>query len=254
MNAIDFRLGYQINRHWQVNGLVGDESNSFTSTRSSNDGSRWDIGAVWTPNGRTVLDFGIGERFFGSTKRLNLSHTSRRSVLTANYSEELTNATTLLSDRVVFPVLDPFGQPILDPITGDPLLVEGDLVTINDSVFVDKRLAVKYSLRGRRTTLTVDGTISEQVYQDSPREVSNQGLGATLSRTLSGQLSGDIGLSWLEQNESGTGNRETETWMVQAGLSQQLGETTNLRFSYRFIDRSSNQIGQSYEENQLALT
>jgi uncharacterized protein (PEP-CTERM system associated) len=67
-------------------------------------------------------------------------------------------------------------------------------------------------------------------------------------------VSADVGLNWNQQEESGTGNRESDTWRLQAGLNQRLGQKTNLRLNYIYTDRSSNQAGQSYEENKLALT
>jgi len=245
LRSLDLRLGYQLNRQWQVNGSVGNESNDFSSVQSSRDGSRWDIGARWTPSARTELDFGMGERFFGSTKRLSLSHRSKRSVLTASFTTELTDSTTLLSNQVVFLVQD--------EITGDPFLVSANLPTIGTSTFVDERLALSYSLKGRRTTFTLGADMSDQTFQDSTREVSTMGVGASLRRTLSGTVSGDISLNWDQQEESGTGNRESDIWRLQAGLNRQLGQKTNLRFNYSFTDRNSNQTGQSYEENRLSL-
>jgi uncharacterized protein (PEP-CTERM system associated) len=254
LSSLDLRLGYRINRQWRLNGLVGNESNEFTSVQSSRDGSRWDIGATWTPSARTELDFGVGERFFGSTRRLRLSHTSRRSVLTASFTHELTDSTALLSNQVVFLATDEFGQPIIDPVTGDPFLISGNLATIGTSTFVDERLALSYTLKGRRTRLTLNADTSDQTFQDSTREVSLRGLGVSLSRTLSGKVSADVGLNWNQQEERGTGNRESDTWRLQAGLNQRLGQKTNLRLNYIYTDRSSNQAGQSYEENKLALT
>lgn len=254
LRSADLRLGYQINRRWQINGSVGTESNDFASVQSSRDGSSWDVGARWTPSARTELDFGVGERFFGSTKRLNLTHRSKRSVLSASYTTELTDSTTLLSNQVVFLVTDPFGQPILDPVTGDPFLVTANLPTIGVSTFVDERFALSYSLKGRRSTFTLSADMSDQTYQDSTREVSSRGLGASLTRTLSGTLSGNISLNWDQQEESGTGNRENDIWRLQAGINRQLGQKTNLRFSYSLTDRDSNQAGQDYQENRLSLT
>lgn len=254
LSALDLRLGYQINRKWQINGSVGNESNDFISTQSSQDGSRWDIGARWTPSARTTLDFGVGERFFGSTKRLSLSHKSKRSVLTANYTHELTDSTALLSNLVVFNQFDEFGNLEIDPSTGQPVEIPINIISIGNSTIVDERFALNYSLKGRRTTFNLNADISDQTYQDSTREVSGMGLGASVSRRLSGKLSGDVSLRWNELDETGTGNRETDTWRLQAGLNQRLGQKTNLRFAYSFVDRESNQAGQSYEENRLSLT
>lgn len=254
LSAIDLDLGYQFNRKWRVTASIGTESNDFTSTQSSKDGTRWDLGAVWTPNARTSLDFGFGDRFFGSTKRLTLTHSSKRSTLSATYSQDLTDSSTLLSDQVVFFLVDAFGQPILDPSTGDPLLLTQNISTISNSSFVNDQFRVNYSIKGRRTTLTLNGNISEQTYQDSTREVSHLGMGASISRQLSGKISGDVGLNWNESEEQGTATSKSDTWKLSAGISQELGPKTNLRFNYSFTDRSSNQSGQSYEENRLSLT
>ncbi len=247
-------LGYQVNRQWQINGTVGTESNDFSSVQSSQDGSSWDVGVRWTPSARTQLEIGAGERFFGTTKRLSLTHKSKRSVLTASYTTALTDSTTLLSNQVVFVATDEFGNFIPHPVTGDPYLITLDLPSIGLSTFVDERFALSYSIRGRRTTLTLSADMSDQTYQDSTREVSTMGLGASLSRTLSDKVSGDVSLNWDQQEESGTGNRENDFWRLQAGINRQLGQKTNLRFNYSFTDRSSNQAGQDYQENRLSLT
>ncbi|WP_186297697.1 TIGR03016 family PEP-CTERM system-associated outer membrane protein [Sedimenticola selenatireducens] len=254
LSSADFDLGYQLNRRWRVTGSIGTESNDFNSVSTNRDGSRWDIGAVWTPNPRTVFDFGFGDRFFGSTKRFSFTHTGRRSTLTASYSQDLTDSTTLLSDQVVFQVVDQFGQPIINPVTGDPFLLAQNISTIGNSTFVNDQLTVGYSLKGRRTTLSLNGNISEQTYQDSSREVSQYGLGASINRQLSGKISGDLGLNWSESEEKGTASTQSDTWRLSAGINQELGPKTNLRLNYSFTDRSSNQSGQSYEENRLSLT
>lgn len=201
LSTVDFNLGYQFNRHWRVTGSIGTESNDFASTSSNRDGSRWDLGGVWTPNPRTVFDFGYGNRFFGNTKRFSFTHTGKRSSITASYSQELTDSSTQLSDQVVFQLVDVFGQPIIDPVTGDPFLLSQNISTINNSSFVSDQLSVNYSLKGRRTTLSLNGNLSEQTYQDSNREVSQFGLGASINRKLSGKISGDLGLNWNESEE-----------------------------------------------------
>lgn len=254
LSNIDLNLGYQFNRRWRITGSLGTEFNDFNSTTANRDGSRWDMGGVWTPNPRTVFDFGYGDRFFGNTKRFSFTHTGKRSSLTASYSQELTDSTTLLSDQVVFQVLDAFGQPVPDPVTGDPLLLSQNISTIGNSSFVNDQLSINYSLKGRRTTLTLTGNLSEQTYQDSTREVSTTSLGASINRQLSGKISADLGLNWNESEEKGTANTQSDTWRLSAGVSQELGPKTNLRLNYSFTDRSSNQSTDSYEENRLSLT
>lgn len=97
-------------------------------------------------------------------------------MLSASFTTALTDSTTLLSNQVVFLATDQFGQPILNPVTGDPFLITANLPSIGTSTFVDERLALSYSLRGRRTTFTLSADMADQTYQDSIREVSSRDL------------------------------------------------------------------------------
>jgi hypothetical protein len=85
--------------------------------------------------------------------------------LTASFTHELTDSTALLGNQEVFLVTDEFGQPIIDPVTGEPFLISGDLATIGTSTFVDERLALSYTLKGRRTRLTLNADTSDQTFR-----------------------------------------------------------------------------------------
>ena len=90
LKSAQLNLGYQINRRWQVNGFYGDEWNDFVSSNDDIDGSFWDVGVRWTPNPRTSVEVGTGDRFFGNTPRVSISHRHKRSNFSADYAKTLT--------------------------------------------------------------------------------------------------------------------------------------------------------------------
>lgn len=248
--SADATLGYQVNRKWRLNVSVGREWNDFASTQSEKDGARWSTSASWTPSPRTTLNFGFGDSFFGAVPSIDISHRSRRTVITASYSRDLTDTHTLLSNQDIFNETDPFGQPI-DPITGNPLPLSGDLATLTDGTFVDERFRASVTVTGRRTTVTLTGNHSRQISQDSTRDVTLMRIGTTISRQLSANLSANAGLDWNRDEE--TSNTATDTWNMRLGFSRKLGPKSNIGVDYVYTERDSDQLNDSYDENRISL-
>ncbi len=251
-SSLDLTLGYQFSRKWQVNATLGKEWNDTSTTAQDPNGLTWDIGAIWTPSSRTNLDFGIGKRYFGSTKRLSFDHKNRRTVWTASYTHSVTDSHTLLSDQNQFEFTDAFGQPI-DPATGNPIPNNQSSAAINDNTFIDKRFATSFTWQGHRTNLTLTGDHSTQTSGTS-NETQLMGLGVTVSRNLSGLLSANANINWNESESTGVTNQASETLRLGAGLTQQLGVETSLLLNYTHTESNSDQAGQGYDENRLALT
>lgn len=249
--STDVSLGYRFNRLWSVSSSVGVESNDFESTRGANDGSRWSTSVVLTPNDRTSLNIGYGNRFFGSVPTLDFSHRSRRSLLTASYSRELTDAASLLSQQSAFQTTDAFGEPI-DPITGDPLPLTNSTTNITEGLFVNELLKLSYTLTGKRSSITVDGSHSVQIYEDGRADETLQKYNVSVNRRLSSILAVDAGYSLSQQQRDG--NDDALTTEYNLGLTRKIGVDSNLRFTYRLTDRESDDLTNDYQENRLQLS
>jgi len=251
--SLDFSLGFQFNRKWQLNTTLGREWNDSGSSSSDGNGLTWDIGARWTPNARTELDFGIGERYFGPTKRLSFEHRTKKTIWTASYTHTLTDSHTLLSDQDILGSTDAFDRPV-DPLTGLPVTNSQDLAAIGSNAFVDQRFDTSFTWQGRRTTLIVNAGQSTQTRSNPNTETRLMNVGVTATRRLSGQLTADASISLRETESSGALTLSSETISVGAGVRQQLGVDTDLRLNYTYADKSSEQAGQEYGENRFALT
>lgn len=247
--STDIDVGYQVNRAWKVTASVGREWNEYTSIQTDTEGDRWDLGFVWTPSPRTSLDFKVGNRFFGDTSALELSHRSKRSVLNATFSQELTDRRSLRDDDI-FRTTDDFGYEI-DPITGDILPV-GTLAAINDSTFVDKRFDASYTLQGRRSSLTISADHSQQTYQDSTNDVEQSSIGVSATRSLSGKLSANAQITLRTQSQNS--GSDADIVSVGLGFDHKLGQNSSFGVKYGFRDRDSDQAGSSYTENRLTAS
>ncbi len=244
LKSADLRLGYRVNRKLRLRGSVGREWNDFDSVRSEVDGERWNFGLIWTPNKRTTIDIGYGERFFGNTPTVDISYRRKKSVFTASYVKELTDARTLRSEQGIFDE-DPFGNPI-DPVTGDPVFVFPD-----EGQIVDEKVSFSWSRQGKRTTLTWSGNHSVQEPQSSREEVVFISSSIELSRRVTSKLSFDTSVGWESQeNEL---DEEFETWRFNVGLSRPLGSKSNIILRYTYTERDSDLADDGYEENRVIL-
>lgn len=234
--STDGTLGYRFNRKLSVDGSVGREWNDIPSTRSKTGGFRWSLNSTWTPNPRTSVRIGYGHRFFGSTPTLDVSYRRRRSTLTASYSKVLTDANTELRTLAI------------DPVTGQIFPV----ALLNRDIFVDERFTGSYSISGKRTTVTLSGTRSRQVYQISPDRSELTKLGLSVSRALSGRVSTNASVNWYQQDQSAANN--AETWQGILGMSVKVGEKTRLAIKYSYNKRIDDQPGDSYEENRISAS
>jgi len=244
LKSADLRLGYRVNRKLRLRGSLGREWNDFDSVHSDVDGKRWDFGATWTPNKRTTIDIGYGERFFGNNPTVDISYRRKKSVFTASYVKELTDARTLRSEQGIFDE-DPFGNPI-DPLTGDPVFVFPD-----DGQIVDERVSFSWSRQGKRTTLTWSGDHSVQEPQSSSEEVVFISSSLALSRSLTSKLSFDTSVDW--ENQENELDEEFETWRFNMGLSRPLGSKSNISLRYTYTDRDSDLPDDGYKENRVIL-
>jgi len=233
--STDLNLGYRFNRRWRTNASLGREWNDYPSNESTIGGFRWTLNTTWTPNPRTSLRIGYGGRYFGSTPTLDLSYKSRRSTIKVGYSRIVTDANSELASLEV------------DPITGDVFPV----AVLNNDVFIDERVTASYSLQGKRTTLTLSGTQSKQDYENTAQDSELTRLGLSLSRTLTGRVSANAGLSWNQQDRAA--NDSSEIWQANLGLSVKVGRKTSLNLGYNYNKRDSDQPTNSYEENRASL-
>jgi hypothetical protein len=249
LKSAQLNLGYQVNRFWNINGYYGDEWNDFVSSRDDIDGDYWGAGLTWTPNERTSVDVGTGDRFFGSTPWLRVSHRHKRSLFSADYEKTLTYSRDI---RTLDSGGD-FGQP-------------GNSTSLSNSPILDERLTLAYSYSGRRTSLGIRGSYSDQTREgggdiNGPTLELTESTFKTVSFSLGHPLASNFslsgGLTWSEQEPKGERSQlvsSSETWTATLGATRSLGQNMSLSLDYRYTDRQSDSALNEYQENRITLS
>ena len=80
---------------------------------------------------------------------MNIQHRHRRWTFSSQYSEDYETLLTDLQQTVLLPLVDDFGNPILDPFNGAEILLPINVSTLTDEVFINRRLtgSAGYALR-----------------------------------------------------------------------------------------------------------
>lgn len=243
LKSAQFNLGYQITRTLQVNGFYGQEWNDFVSLSDDIDGDYWDVGLRWTPNSRTTVDVGTGDRFFGDTPRFSIQHRHKRSTFNASYAKVLTY------DRDLRTLNDPF------PDNG--AILPDTPTTLTNSPIVDERFTLGYVYTGRQTTMFVNGNHSNQTRTEDNRDSVFQGASVGMNRKISRDTSLSASLNWNKQDpkdERGALIDTAETWWTSLGATKRISTRANVSLDYRYYDRTSDSVFNSYTENRVTLT
>lgn len=257
LSSAQINLGYQFNRYWQINGFYGEEDNDFVSLSDENDGEFWDVGFRWTPNSRTTIDLGSGERFFGTTPRAAISHSYRRSTFTADYSRGVVNDRDI---RSFGGVRSQAGDPLrpLDPVTGLPLDVGGNQASLTTSPIIDERFSLGYTYQFRRARLSLNASHSEQTRTEDEVEQTFQRYSISVSRNLSRVLSLNGALRYSKNEgssgESSFGSGDNETLSANLGVTKPINTNMDLSFNYRYTSRQADTSFNEYDENSVTLT
>lgn len=244
---------YHFNRKVAALFGTGYEDNEFVSPKTdSTSAVTWLLGLSLTPNDRTFIEGGAEERFFGTAPFLNATYTSNRTALAFHYSEELTTTNQVRSDLNVVPLLDPFGNPILDPNTGNAILVPIDTPGLQNEVMVRRRFDGSVVVRGRRSEVGVTLFDTQRSFQVSPDE-EVYGLNAYFSRRLSRLTTLRVwGQASRSEFDGPTANRNR--YQLGIGFSRQFSKDFSGRVDYRYLNQDSKDPALDYDENRVTLS
>jgi uncharacterized protein (PEP-CTERM system associated) len=245
-------IGYRLDNTWAVNGDVGYEDNDVQTSRSDTSGATWNVGVNWRPNPRNSASFSYGDRYFGETYSGRYAHQSRRTSLSVELSREIDNQRNQqLVDNFFF-LVDPSGNPVVDPGTGAPIIVNIPQVQQIDEDFVNERLRAAISVTGRRTTISLSGSVYQREYEVSGREEDGYDVSLSLSRSLGSNLRATLGGRY-EKVESST-QGDSDFYDVRVSLSRSLGRRTNASIELSHRERDAESSIDSYTEDRIGFT
>jgi len=245
-------LGYRFGPRWAVNGSVGYEDNDVNSNRDDTNDTIWDVGANWTPNPRTSVSAEYGQRYFGDRFAGRVSHRTRRTRLALDLSRDVESRRDQQQVDSLFFLADPNGNPILDPATGQPIIVNVPSVVDTDEDFITTRMRGIVTVTGRRTNVTVTGSVSNRDYEETPRDEDTYDLTASLTRDLGSNY--NASLSGSARRVESNSNSDNDTFDARFSLTKALSprSTTALTLGYR--DYNDDAPGESYTEKRIAIS
>ncbi len=255
LSSISLTLNYRLSRKWQFYASTGEEDNDFDSVNDDIDGTRWSAGFNWTPNPRTELSLGTGDRFIGDTPTLNFSHRLKQSQFTASYQKLVTFSRSLRFDQIDIPVVDTNGDPLLD-LEGLPIFLSFGSTSETRSPVVDERAQLGYRWSRGRTSINVDLVESEQTREEDNERSTFTTVSLGGSRKLSPHLTLNARMVYRDTEVDGDSldlDDDSQEYRYYVGLSKKLGTKTSMTMNYSHNDRRSDLSDDEYRENRVTL-
>jgi uncharacterized protein (PEP-CTERM system associated) len=244
---------YHFNRKYALMFGTGYEDNDFFTTKTDTlTAVTWLAGLSLRPNSRTLIEGGAQNRFFGVAPFLNISYRSKRTALAIRYLEDLTTTNQVQFNRTLVPLLDAFGDPILDPNTGEAIEVPIDTPGTFNQVVVNQTFDGTVTVRGQRTDVGITLYDQYRNFQIGPDEEVYGGR-AFANRRLSRHTTLNV---WgrVQQSDFDGPTPDRRLWEVGIGLVRQFSRSFFGRINASHISQDSNDPGFEYDENRVTLS
>jgi hypothetical protein len=246
---------YPLNRKLRLNGTYGIDQNEFRNQGpGAIDGPFWQTGATWTPNPRLNFTFGYGRRFFGDNYSLDASWTRRRFALRASYNEMVSTFSARQEDVRFVPTVDPFGNPILDPLAGaNPLVIINRAGLIED-VAIHRRFLLDLRFDHRVDTFLFAASSDEldSITRDLRRNQAMRLVSAIWRRQFSPQASAGFSTIYMNSELIGVGREPNIMVSLGPDFTYQLSAQLAASVNYRYTDSSGGGLGLlQFTENRI---
>ena len=231
--------GYRVDRRWRFLASAGYEDNDYLSFEDTS-GPIWGLGLDWTPTARTQLVSRAEHHYYGWAPRIELSHRSRMSRLTARYAKEIETERARGLRQEVYRFKDAFGESIVPELGTDP--GASSMRSISTSTaYVLQRLALEYTLQTRRSTVSLGADYETYDYELSGADEEVAECHFSWTRSLSRDASANLLLRWSDRTR-GTGTATTgedvavDEYAIDLGLRRKLSDHMSTSLNYGFRD------------------
>ncbi|MDZ7803461.1 TIGR03016 family PEP-CTERM system-associated outer membrane protein [Thiohalophilus sp.] len=231
----------------------GEEDNEFEqdASRARPDDTFWRAGFNWQPGSRTDMEAYYGERFFGETFGGSFNHRFRNSEFSMEYSEGLMTVTDFDIDRVVIPIVDDAGSPVI--VDGNPVFMELEIPDLQTGVYLRERFSLGFSGERRKLSWSLRGFNERREFELTDRSERLKGVGTNLAWRIGARtrllLNGRVQETTYQEDD-----REDEYYIYGTGLQRDAGPNTSVALNYRYTERTSNQPGNEFVENRVTAS
>ncbi|MEM9253846.1 MAG: TIGR03016 family PEP-CTERM system-associated outer membrane protein [Pseudomonadota bacterium] len=246
LSSARVQIGYRFNRRFEVSGYYGREWNQFQTTLNGRkDGPAWGYGVRWTPTPRTSVGLGGGDRFFGNTPRVDITHRHKRNSFRLSYQKRITFDRDIRNED----------QGGFDNNIDNPSI-------LSNGPILDERWAGGWSYNARGFTASLTGNHSEQTRSEDGEKSLFKNLDFVVTPQISPGQNISFGLFWGVDEPRGAINElpdfdtrgDSETWRYRVTWSKQLNLKVGASLAYVYTDRDGESDLNSYTENRIFAT
>ena len=243
---VSANVGRPFGAHWRLSAGVGYENNDVETTRSDTSGATWDLGVAWTGSPRTSASLNYGNRYYGDSWAGSLSHRSRKVRLGLNYSRAVTNQRQQRLVDSFFFLADEDGNIVTDPNTGAPLLANIPELQETDEDYLNTQLRGIVTITGRRTDVSITGTLSNRDYEVSDQDEDSTSVSVNILRRLGSGYSATL-FGRLEKVD-GSADGDSDNKDFTFSLSKQFSKRTSASLDLRYFDKDRDVLGDETEK------
>jgi|GEM_PF-1070813 len=268
--SVSATAGYRFSRFFEAFVVGGREYNDYLSDRDDIDDYFWEVGATWRPTSATSIEGRYGDRYFGNTRSLTATHSSRRATYRLSYSEQITSTRQRGDFRFERLMLrDDVDEETALMIIAlqDAGLLPPDAFDLEDESFLSNYFFVQ-SWRGFWQYQTGRSTFRVNVFHNR-RESETQladlaleddretrGGNAAWTWALGPRTSTTLSAAFVNTRffSDQLDDREDDTWNIRAAISRDLTPSARATLAYRHQQRESNERANEYRENAVIAT
>ena len=273
-------LGYLITPEFKLTSQVGYENDNFVYIGPRPQGLFWNVGYGWSPSQRTRLEMSTGERFYGRTYLLNLSHRMHHVMIQAGYNQSVMTSmmqqnippATALDQLLLNQITDPVQrqqtvQQILSALGPQASLFGMNAIT--NEIFLSKSFQSSIGVTTPRNTvlLTAFNTQMIPLQQPGGSSLNNPllqlqnylafgaftSVGATLTwaNQLTPVITATFSDTYSRFSMANLAGQETNNFLLM-GLSDKLTEKVTSSLTYRHQYMNGGMVGgYNFVENAL---
>jgi uncharacterized protein (PEP-CTERM system associated) len=251
---IDVDGRYRLTPEVLLLGAIGNENNEYehADTLEAPEGRSWNAGLAWSPTPRTQMEARYGKRFFGTTRFAQVSHQAARVRLGYIHSEDITTREQQQVRRTTFLLTDDLGNPVLDQITGQPILAEIEVPVVIDEVFVQRRNSTTVGLVGTRASLDFVYFDERRHFQASNARERADGASASFNWRMAGHTQFRVQVLYTETDFS-DGSR-TDLRIQSLSVERPIQSRSTLRGTVHHSDQAGSGGAGDYEANVVTLS
>jgi len=252
--TVNARVGYIFSPQYRTDLVVGFDDGDYTAANGRSRGGTWELLFRWTPKPSSRFEIGVGQAYYGDLFRFRANHRHKRWVLRSSYKIEIQDATTEILQQRIVPVEDLFGEPIVDPITGENV-VFASITTpaLIEDTFLRDRFELSAAYNKGRNQATWYWWVTRRDYSSSDLDTLDNQMRVSYTRRLSARLSASADLRlWDHSEEADSG---FDYWQdgLNLRVNYRLGPRTSLAARIGRQNRDANAPNRSFSENRASM-